>query len=332
MKYPLLSRWVVVIVHMLFWTGFFFASFSFATHLVATNIAIWSSLTDVLALALLTYLNVFVFLPFLFKERKYALYSLAVVCTIAGLTILRAQIFAWLMKEPFGGTPFYFAAVFPLIGFFLLSSTGWFVTNWFQSRRREVELVNSQLESELKFLKLQLNPHFLFNTLNNIYSLAYFNDKNTPQAIMKLSDMMRHMIYECQDPYIALTKEVAFIENFIELQKIKTEDSPAITFRKKGIRESHQVAPLLFLAFLENSFKHGQHGSIEIDLEVDDQQQLHFRIVNQLSKQPTTQREKSGVGLINVQKRLELIYPDKHKLDMELNGNTFTVDLTLTMA
>ena len=224
-----------------------------------------------------------------------------------------------------------YAAFFPLVGFFFISSTGWFVTDWFQSRKREVELINSQLDSELKFLKLQLNPHFLFNTLNNIYSLSYFNDKNTPQAIMKLSNMMRHMIYDSQDKFISLSKEVEFIDNFIELQKIKVENTPEITFTKTGIRESHQIAPLLFLAFLENSFKHGQKGTIEIDLSVKENL-LHFSITNQIPKIQSNQLEKSGVGLVNVKKRLELIYPDKHELVMETNDTVFSVKLNLNIA
>jgi LytS/YehU family sensor histidine kinase len=227
--------------------------------------------------------------------------------------------------------PFIYAAVFPLVGFFFISSTGWFVTDWFRSRKREVELVNSQLDSELKFLKLQLNPHFLFNTLNNIYSLAYFNDKNTPEAILKLSNMMRHMIYDSQDKFISLTKEVEFIDNFIELQQLKVDNGPDIRFTKNGIREGQKIAPLLFLAFLENSFKHGKQGTVDIGLSVE-KNRLHFRISNLLPANPTTQLEKSGVGLMNVKKRLELIYPNRHELIMNSDDTTFTVELNVILS
>ncbi|HZX75071.1 MAG TPA: sensor histidine kinase, partial [Cyclobacteriaceae bacterium] len=139
------------------------------------------------------------------------------------------------------------------------------------------------------------------------------------------------MIYDSQDKFISLSKEVEFIDNFIELQKIKVENTPEITFTKTGIRESHQIAPLLFLAFLENSFKHGQKGTIEIDLSVKENL-LHFSITNQIPKIQSNQLEKSGVGLVNVKKRLELIYPDKHELVMETNDTVFSVKLNLNIA
>lgn len=331
MKYTVLNKWVIFSIHLLVWVGLLFASFSFVSRLGLSreSVILWS-LSDVVTQAILTYVNVFVYLPKFFKERRYVVYAIAIIITIAILGFLRMQFFVSLIEE-LDEPPFIYPAVFPLVGFFFISSTGWFVTDWFRSRKREVELANSQLDSELKFLKLQLNPHFLFNTLNNIYSLAYFNDRNTPQAIMKLSNMMRHMIYDSQDKFISLTKEVEFIDNFIELQKIKIDNPPQINFTKKGIREIHKIAPLLFLAFLENSFKHGKQGEIDIDLRVEENI-LHFRILNQLPQKPTTQQEKSGVGLINVKKRLELIYPNKHELIMNSVDNVFTVELNVDIS
>ena len=330
MTYSALSRWVIFIVHILFWVGLWFGSFSFATQLGLSrgHVMLWS-LTDIATQALLTYLNAFIYLPRYFKERKYTLYALTIVVTMAVLTFIRMQFLTGVFDRPFG-PPFIFTAGFPMVGFFFISSAGWFVGDWFQSRRREVELVNNQLDAELKFLKLQINPHFLFNTLNNIYSLAYFNDKKTPQAIMKLSDMMRHMIYDSQDKFISLTKEVEFIENFIELQKIKIDNAPDIRFIKSGVSENHTIAPLLFLAFLENSFKHGNQTPIDIDLKVK-KNILHFQISNQVSQKPITQVEKSGVGLMNVKKRLELIYPNRHELIMHSHEGKFTVQLNVTL-
>jgi len=331
MTYSALSKWVIFIVHILFWVGLWFGSFSFASQLGLTrgDVLVWS-LSDIATQALLTYLNAFIYLPRYFKERKYTLYTFIILVTMAVLTFIRMQFLHGVFDHPVG-PPFLFTAGFPLVGFFFISSAGWFIVDWFQSRGREVELVNNQLDAELKFLKLQLNPHFLFNTLNNIYSLAYFNDKQTPQAIMKLSDMMRHMIYDSQDKFISLSKEVDFIENFIELQKIKVDHAPDIRFTKSGVSENHSIAPLLFLAFLENSFKHGSQSPIDIDLKVE-KNVLHFQMSNQVSKNPVTQTEKSGVGLMNVRKRLELIYPNKHELIMHVSEGKFIVQLNVTLS
>ena len=117
-----------------------------------------------------------------------------------------------------------------MVGFFFISSAGWFVADWFQSRRREVELMNNQLDAELKFLKLQLNPHFLFNTLNNIYSMAIVKNEKTPFAIEMFSNLMRFVIYETQHDFVPLSRKIEYIDTYIELQKLRLSSSVTVNY------------------------------------------------------------------------------------------------------
>jgi sensor histidine kinase YesM len=325
------TRWIIPTIQIIFWAGLLVAFISFASaYTLPRAVILWHAISEVGCQVLFTYFNIYVLMPRFFKNRKYVLYFSIVMLALVSLVLIRAEMLHFLTKENKMNFSFYYGAIIPLAGFFFMSSTFWITTGWFESRRKEVELTNSQLDTELKFLKLQLNPHFLFNTLNNIYSLTLLKNDRAPDAVMKLSEMMRHMIYDSQDKFISLTKEVDFIENFIDLQKIKAPNPPMIKFTKDGIRDNYRIAPLIFLAFLENSFKHGPQGAIEIELSVKDSM-LHFMITNEIPKYKSTQSEKSGVGLANVKKRLELIYPNKHELRMNSHDQIFRVNLSINV-
>ena len=227
----------------------------------------------------------------------------------------------------------YFIRAVPALGFYLITTVAWFFSNMISAQRREVELRNSKLDTELKFLKLQLSPHFLFNTLNNIYSMAYFSDTNTAPAILKLSGMMRHMLYDDHGKFIPLSREIAFMEHFIELWRLKLDEKPSIIFKHTGVEERHRIAHLIFLVFLENAFKHGNtmNGSIEVNLTIDKDDVLHFYLKNDTLDAPTTLDEKSGVGLLNAKKRLDLLYPKKHSLIFQEHTKLFEVSLTIDL-
>jgi LytS/YehU family sensor histidine kinase len=128
-----------------------------------------------------------------------------------------------------------------------------------------VKIEQQKLEAELKTLKSQLNPHFLFNSLNNIYSLSLIKSDKVPELILKLSDLMRHIIYESKENYIPIEKELEFVNNFIELQRIRTSDKTKINYRINGIIPSAKIAPLLFEPFIDNAFKHGLPGTVNSD-------------------------------------------------------------------
>lgn len=333
MKQQTLLRGVSYGLQFLFWLCYgaiVYASLSFWRH---DPYLIWRAvISDVVTSSAICYINLLWLLPKFYGKRKYTKYIVASLILVVSVVCLRVNVLdaTWSHRSV---AYTYFIRSVPALGSYLITSLIWFFNNLTSAQRREIELRNSQLDSELKFLKLQLSPHFLFNTLNNIYSMAYFKDINTAPAVLKLSGMMRHMLYEDQGKFISLSREIGFMENFIELWRLKLDDKPTITFQHKGVRDEHKIAHLIFLVFLENAFKHGNtmNGSIYIGLMIDEHEVLHFTVRNDVLDVPNTLEEKSGVGLSNVRKRLDLIYPDKHTLFLRDTPASFEVELTIDL-
>jgi LytS/YehU family sensor histidine kinase len=213
------------------------------------------------------------------------------------------------------------------------------ITDWARQLREKQELQTQTMQSELRFLKSQINPHFLFNTLNNLYALTLKKSDKAPEIVIKLSEMMRYMLYECNEKRVYLQKEVNYIKNYIDLESLRQGPNVSINFEVGGGISEQQIAPLIFIPFLENAFKHGLNnhitqGFVNIKLEVN-QQTIHFYIENSKpDHQPIQQpnRPKSGgIGLVNIHRRLNLIYPGQYDLKIENNPNTYAVDLKLDL-
>lgn len=189
-----------------------------------------------------------------------------------------------------------------------------------------------QLISELIYLKAQLQPHFFFNTLNNIYSLALKQAKETAPLVAKLAEMMRYILYKADEEFVLLQEEVAFIRNYVEVEHIRYRSAITIDFEVQGIDDESKISPLLLLPFVENAFKHGvqeeeKEGFVSIILcKVKDE--LTLEVNNSISK---IKENTGGIGLINVKKRLAILYPEKHKLEIQNNGEIYQVSLTLEM-
>jgi len=196
------------------------------------------------------------------------------------------------------------------------------------------ELENQKLEAELNALKSQLNPHFLFNVLNTIYSNSLLKSDVTPSIVLKLSDLMSYILYDCKTDTVLLQKELEFIKNYIELEKIRLEDDIEVEFHAENITNS-QIPPLLFVPLIENAFKHGigslpKNKSISLTIKIYDNT-FFFSIEN--SKGLTTNSfkntTKGGIGIANVKKRLELLYPNSHKIKITNNDNKFVVEVLI---
>ncbi|MBK7372769.1 MAG: sensor histidine kinase [Saprospiraceae bacterium] len=194
-------------------------------------------------------------------------------------------------------------------------------------RQKEVsqEILRKKLETELQFLKSQTNPHFLFNTLNNIYALARKKSDATADAVMKLSKLLRFMLYESQKKYISISDEIQVLDDFIELEKIRYGEKLQLNFKKSIDNESHPIAPLILLPFVENAFKHGASESrfdsfINIDLNLENSK-LCFKIENSNSLDYATIKSEN-IGLNNIRRQLELLYPE-HLLEIDNKNNTF---------
>lgn len=206
---------------------------------------------------------------------------------------------------------------------------------WYLKKVDNERLEKEKLRAELEILKGQLHPHFMFNTLNSIYALALKKSEYTPKAILKLSQLMRYILTECNAPTIELHKEVQVLQNYIELEKTRFGDRLDISINSKGDILSNKIPPLLLMPFLENSFKHGANEMTEqawISLDMDVQGTLlKFKLINGRPEESLNSKDSFFVGLVNVRRRLELLYPNAHELRFSEDPDTFLVALNIEL-
>jgi hypothetical protein len=209
-----------------------------------------------------------------------------------------------------------------------------FYSKWFQSERRSEQLKIDKLNLEKDFLKVQLNPHFLFNTLNNLYGLALRADRQTPEMVRQLAEMMRYTLYESNADNVPVLKELEYLKNYVTLEKMRYRDNKEIVLNiDDSMVDGQTIAPLLTFTFVENGFKYGlkskDNAFLKINVSVKSDH-FYFSILND-KKEKTVHRKFGGIGLANVKKRLELLYPGKHELKIEDRENTFYVEMKIIL-
>ena len=288
------------------------------------------------------YLHTLFLIPVLLSRKRYWLYGLGVVVLMAVTAVFNLFTFEKWIDYVLPG--YYFISYYEFSD--LLKFAGSFVCvagllklarGWFMVSELNRALLLSQQEktmAELKGLKSQMNPHFLFNSLNSIYSLALNRSEKTPEVILKLSDIMRYVLYEAADDLIDLSKEIAYLKDYIELQKLRSGRRAEISLTINGDPERVQIAPLLLLPLVENSFKHGVKGEtgktfVHMELSVSDGC-IIFVVENNKGSTDNVEKDGGGgIGLVNVRKRLELLYPGRHELIIDDAQETFRVELML---
>ncbi|MFZ4522385.1 MAG: sensor histidine kinase [Bacteroidales bacterium] len=204
---------------------------------------------------------------------------------------------------------------------------------WFETQKLKTELLLEKQSGELALLRSQINPHFLFNTLNNIYSLVYKKSEDAPEAVMKMSSIMRYMLYDATTDSVLLEKEIEYLKSFIELEKLRIRHKDFVELNITGNVEGRTIAPMLLIPFVENAFKHGSKNvpspGIRINLAIESRQ-IRFEVGNHLRKNPAlTKDQVGGIGLTNIQRRLNLLYPGRHQLEIISGEDLFTVQLTI---
>ena len=207
------------------------------------------------------------------------------------------------------------------------------IQQWLSAEQRQKLIETEKLNTELSFLKSQINPHFLFNTLNNIYSLAVVKSDATAPAIMKLSSIMRYVLSDTRQHLVPLEKEIEFIQHYIDLQKVRLTDKIKINLAVIGDPEGQQIAPLLFIPFVENAFKYGisTREDSEINISIDIKPgEIEFKTDNRILAIETDIEKKNGIGLKNTRRRLEILYADKHSLEINRKEDHFYVHLKIS--
>jgi LytS/YehU family sensor histidine kinase len=215
-----------------------------------------------------------------------------------------------------------------VIGLSIAIST---VQKWQLTERMVVKAEAEKAHAELSFLKAQINPHFLFNTLNNIYALSVTNNEHTSESIMKLSNIMRYVTDEVTEDFVLLQSEIDCINDYIDLQKLRLGKLTKLDFKLSGEIQQQKIAPLVLMTFIENIFKYGisknKKGVIDIRLEVEDQRVIFYCRNTIFEKSPSSKRK--GIGIANTRQRLNHIYPGKHKLEINTIDDLFTVKLEI---
>ncbi|MFN8240667.1 MAG: histidine kinase [Bacteroidales bacterium] len=204
---------------------------------------------------------------------------------------------------------------------------------WYDERKAAEEKQIRDNQFELELLKAQLNPHFFFNTLNNIYSLVLKKSDEAPAALMKMSEIMRYMLYESRTQKVALSKELEYLEDYLELQKLRFSDPGYIDYSVRGELAEHDVPPMMLLSFVENAFKHGKrrvtNPGIIIRVEATPRV-FNFMVMNFIIEDvPLDSKGRGGIGLKNIKRRLELIYPGSHDLTIINKDGKYTVNLNI---
>ena len=294
------------------------------------------------------YFNSRMLIPRLLAQKKILLYLISILAygfiylTAIYVIMLVSPETKYFITTPYAREvryhgPYYFSAG-PITLFLIalvVSTGGKIVRQWFTAEEVKEEVTKQQLETELNLLKAQVNPHFLFNTLNSIYSLAVANNKKTADAVMKLSRIMRYTLEDCQTNDVELQQEIDFINSYIELQKLRLTNNNSILFATEGSHISTaRIAPFVLIPFIENAFKYGisTHRSSSIQACVKAEKNIiTFTCMNDYLPNGIHRLESTGMGISNTRRRLELLYPKKHELNIISNDNRFSVSLTINL-
>jgi sensor histidine kinase YesM len=290
------------------------------------------------------YLNLEWLLPRFAKRRTWLLYAVLLALAVLVFAWINYQFFqnwsSYLLPDYFFISYFSFTEVvlffvtYTVLTSLVKLSKSWFIVN--ELERRLLQSETEKVQIELMALRAQVNPHFFFNTLNSIYSMALDKDDRLPGTVLQLSELMRYFLYESKGAFVPLDKEIAVLQDYISLQKLRSKQTLETTVNITGNMDGQQIAPLLLITFVENAFKHGAKGNtgstfVHLSLAVEGNE-LNFRLENNLGiADKTIQEEHAGVGLQNVKRRLELLYPGNYRLQAGETANKFVVQLHLKM-
>ncbi|WP_018480004.1 sensor histidine kinase [Pontibacter roseus] len=340
----------IILFHCLFWFFDFFkdtiygfqyyyfydAQYTLASLYKTTAI----DFVRTLLTAALFYVNALVLVPCFFGKGRYGLYALSVLLLLVAFTpvhylleIILLKYFSWATYGREITMVWIFQSVLNASLMYLMLGIAYgYVVDYFKAQDEKKELEKAKLTTELAFLKSQINPHFLFNTINDIYALTYQKSDLAPNALLKLSGLLRYMLRESEQERVPLSKEADYLQDVVELQKIGLKGNAYIRYSCAGNMAKNHIAPLLLISFVENAFKHGictdPAHPIDIRLQVEGGTLL-FRVYNRKNRD---QKDRTGgIGLANVRRRLELLYPDRYDLGISEDEHTYTVNLTLQL-
>lgn len=337
--------------HIIFWlTYFVFNTFRWGSYFNDYGYSLKTNLLGFPIHMALCYLNIFVLMPNLIYKKKYLLYVIAVLSAIFIMVVLKFNLTYILIThnvwpegpETIDKLSLNYTIDMMMGELYVMT----FVTaikitfDFLKEQKRVTDLEKSQLETELLFLKSQISPHFFFNTLNNIYSLSVEKSNKTPKIVLKLSELMRYMLYDTRTQKQSLENEILCIQNYLDLERIRNDDRLEVNMSVSGDIHDKEISPIILLTFIENAFKHGVNkntGKVKIDISFKVKEDfLYFTISNptpEITAHTDNFNKSSGIGIENVKKRLELGYnKDDYKLSFKNKNNIFVVKLIIKVS
>ncbi len=331
------------VYHSLFWAGILI--FYSIVDMVFTGQGFFYTLSNnvvrLIILGAAVYYNIYVLIPKYLVSKKFMGYIgflLLVVFIVspleAFLIYVKSSDIPEMQSNVLMSLNWSFIPNFFILG---TSTVVKITVDWYKNIRERQELETETMQSELRFLKSQINPHFLFNTLNSLYALTLKKSDLAPDIVLKLSEMMRYMLYECNEKWVDLSKEVNYIANYLELERLRQGNHVDIHFDVQGNISDQKIAPLMFIPFIENCFKHGlghhlSKGFVNIRLHVTENKVDLFIENSKPESMPKPLHPRSGgIGLVNVRRRLDLLYPGHYSLNIEDSPKTYAVNLKLSL-
>lgn len=344
------------LIHTMFWLVLFMGSYSFIAHILGFQKGFVASFLTVGIFISLAYINIYFIIPRFFIRKKFKLYILALLGLLSFVTLcnwLLGQFFikdillevriigpnensAIIHRTPRGIRMA--ISFFASIGILFISTVYKLVFEFIKKERIEANLRIEKHQNELKFLRSQINPHFLFNALNNLHATVYLKPEQTGDAILKLGEMLRYVIYDCSKERVSLEQEINYIKHYIFFQQQKDRGLENISFDVSGYSPSHYIIePMLLIPFVENSFKHSYTqdlSMIKISFSIHiTENTLHFTAVNTIGETIAVSNKNravySGIGIENVKRRLALSYPNQHSLKYYSLDGFYHIELTL---
>jgi two-component system LytT family sensor kinase len=360
-----------IALHVIIWTALFFLNFLFLNNYavpfdVSFNVGVWS------VYVFLFYINFLLLMPYFLFRQKVLLYVIASLLFAIGTFAIKNKIetkhmdkilesgVRWEFKPipqtsmiTLGKTfspdrkmePIHderinrppnisFFSLYGILMVFTASSSLRLIQKWKDDEKRKAEIEKEKVFTELNFLKQQVNPHFLFNALNNIYSLTINTSETASNAILKLSTILRYMLYETENNQVPLKDELNIVSDFIELQKIRLTENVKVIYDVDGKTENLKIAPLLLIPLVENAFKYGidsiHESLIEIHIEIFNFQ-LVLTALNKIAQNGKIKKNENGIGIKNIRRRLDLLYPEKYSLITEKKADVFFVKLKIDL-
>jgi len=341
------KKWARILSHVGFWLFILaFFTFIFGIRKGEGYLKIFHILLGTLPVDIgFTYLILYFLIPKFLLRRKYLYFFLLLFISFSVVVVIEWTInfyvmYPWVYEDwPKWKSSMHYLSgdafgLYLSIGFVvLLASAIKLVKQWFESQQSKADLEIQNRRSELALLRSQVNPHFLFNTLNNIDALIRKDPDKASDSVLKLSGIMRYFIYEANTEKVPLQKEVDYLESFIELQRLRYKNTSFISYTRSGETEGIMIAPMLFVPFVENAFKHGTRRSlipgISISLAITPGK-VRLEVWNYFEGNGNGNNHIGpGIGLVNVEKRLQLLYPDRHNLEIVKKDDRFIISLEI---